>query len=54
MGWKKMNRKKAIEYLIKKGKIEDKQSYNPKDEEEIQKVVSSGKVYGDPVAKIDW
>ena len=41
-----MNRKKAIEYLKRK----DRETT----ESEINKVMTEGKVYGDPFAEVDW
>lgn len=37
-----MNKEKAKEYLARKGK--------PKTEENINKVMKEGKIYGDPIA----
>lgn len=41
-----MNKEKAIKYLKRKGK--------PTTEEEIKKVMKEGKIYGDPIADIQW
>ncbi len=40
-----MNKEKAIKYLKKKGKKPT--------EEEIEKVMQEGKIYGDPLVEID-
>lgn len=51
----KMDRKKAISYLKRKGKIEEgKESFNKEDEAEIKKVVTEGKIYGDPLVEVDF
>lgn len=44
----KMDRKKAIKYLEKKGKINERE-FTETEEEEIQKVMKQGKIYGDPM-----
>ncbi len=50
-----MDRKKAISYLKRKGKIEEgKESFNKEDEAEIKKVVTEGKIYGDPLVEVDF
>ncbi len=41
-----MNREKAIKYLKKKGK--------PTTEKEIKKVVTEGKIYGDPLVEVNF
>jgi len=41
-----MNRKKAIKYLERKGK--------PTTEKEIKKVITEGKIYGDPLVEVDF
>lgn len=43
-----MKREKAIKYLQKKGKIK----YSQKEEKEINKVIKSGKIYGDPIVEL--
>jgi len=50
-----MNRKKAIKYLKRKGKIEeDKEIFNKEDEKEIKKVITEGKIYGDPLVEVNF
>ncbi len=50
-----MKREKAIEYLKRKGKIkEDKEVFNKEDESEIDKVVTEGKIYGDPLVEVNF
>ncbi len=41
-----MEKEKAKKYLEKKGKEQT--------EEEIQKVMKEGKIYGDPIAEVQW
>ena len=51
-----MDREDAIEYLEKKGIVDDPYTERKmtKDEEtEIKKVMKSGKIYGDPLVKLD-
>lgn len=45
----KMNKEEAIEYLESKEKIKGKTTYSAKEQKEIKKVMSEGKIYGDPV-----
>jgi len=47
-----MDRENAIEYLEGKGKIEGETKFSSEDEEEIKKVMKSGKIYGDPVVEL--
>jgi hypothetical protein len=48
-----MNRKDAIEYLDRKGKLETKKTkFTEKDEEKIKEVMKKGKIYGDPCIEI--
>ena len=52
-----MEKKEAIQYLERKGKIEGTQEevkYSKKEKEEIKKVMKEGKIYGDPIAEIQW
>lgn len=48
----KMNKEDAIEYLERKDKIKGKKVYSAKEQKEIKKVMSEGKIYGDPVAEL--
>lgn len=41
-----MSKKEAKAYLERKGKEQTK--------EEIEKVMKEGKIYGDPIAEIQW
>jgi len=45
-----MNRENAIKYLLKK----DKLKFTKKCEQDIDEVMTKGKIYGDPVARIQW
>jgi len=55
-----MNRKKAIEYLERKDKIREpvkvvkKIKYTKKEEAKIKKVMKEGKIFGDPIAEVQW
>ena len=50
-----MDREDAIEYLQRKGKIDDpygerkERKFEKEEEAEIQKVMKQGKIYGDPM-----
>lgn len=52
-----MNRKEAIEYLERKDKLLEKplsaEDVKKHNEEEIKKVMSQGKIYGDPLVDLD-
>lgn len=48
-----MDRKSAINYLLRKGKIEGKTTFNKTEEEEIENIIKKGKIYGDPVVEIE-
>lgn len=45
-----MNREKAIKYLERKGKIEERE-FTKKEEKKIEKVMNEGKIYGDPIVE---
>ena len=47
-----MNKKDAIKYLDKKGKLEDADNLTEDDEQEVRKIIKEGKIYGDPAASI--
>lgn len=53
-----MKRKQAIKYLQEKDMIQQNEVTEPKfskeDEYEINKVMKKGKIYGDPIAEIQW
>lgn len=49
-----MDREQAIEYLEKKGKIDGEVKYRKEDEEKIVKVMKEGKIYGDPIADVQF
>lgn len=53
-----MNREEAIEYLENKGKIRKrkfvKPKYSKKELVEIETTIKEGKIYGDPIARIQW
>lgn len=53
-----MKREDAIDYLERKDKIQERELKEPKytkeEEEEIDKVMKEGKIYGDPKAEIQW
>ena len=49
-----MNREDAIVYLEEKDKIEGKTAYSKEEEKKIDRVMKEGKIYGDPIAKIQW
>jgi hypothetical protein len=57
-GGEKMKRKQAIKYLQEKDMIQQNEVTEPKfskeDEYEINKVMKKGKIYGDPIAEIQW
>lgn len=47
-----MNRKNAIKYLDRKGKIDVSEGkFDKDDEQEIKEVMKEGKIYGDPIAQ---
>lgn len=52
-----MNKKEAINYLQEKGKIRQPVTSNPdfnkSEEQEIEKVIKQGKIYGDPLVEVD-
>jgi len=47
-----MDREDAIQYLDRHGKINGETKYNSEEEAEIDKVMKSGKIYGDPVVEL--
>lgn len=49
-----MDRKKAEEYLIREGEINNKPVYSGEEEKKIEEVMKKGKIYGDPTAEIQW
>ena len=49
-----MKRDEAIKYLEKKGKIVDEKSLSVDEVKDVKKVMKEGKIYGDPVARIQW
>lgn len=52
-----MDREEAKNYLERKGKLVEpisKQDADKQNEKEIQKVIKKGKIYGDPIAEIQW
>ena len=52
-----MDREEAISYLKRKGKINSKEvevKLNNEEEQEVNNVMKKGKIYGDPIARIQW
>lgn len=52
-----MNEKEALEYLQKKGKISKSKTLDSLTEREkkmVKQVTKEGKIYGDPIAEIQW
>ena len=52
-----MDRNEAISYLKRKGKIHPKEveiKLTKEEEKEVDKVIKKGKIYGDPIARIQW
>lgn len=50
-----MNRKDAIEYLERKEKLDkNKATLNKAEEDEVQKVMKQGKIYGDPLVEVKF
>lgn len=50
-----MNKKEAIEYLERKGKLSElKRTLTKKDEEIIDKVMKEGKIFGDPIVEVNF
>ena len=50
-----MDREKAIKYLTRKGKLDlENQKFDKEEEEEIQEVMKSGKIYGDPIVNLKY
>ena len=51
-----MDRQDVIEYLQRKGKIRENEEiepkFNKKENEEIDKVMKHGKIYGDPLVEL--
>lgn len=49
-----MNRDNAISYLKRKNKIEGKETFSKEEESDIEEVMKEGKIYGDPVVKLNY
>lgn len=49
-----MTREEAQKYLERKGKIQGRVYYTEKEDKEIKKAMTEGKIYGDPIAKIKF
>lgn len=51
----KMERSDAVAYLRRKDKIDSEaDEFTAEEEKEIEKVMTRGKVYGDPCVEVDW
>lgn len=48
----KMDKENAIDYLERKGKLKGRRQLTKDDEEEIEKVMKSGTIYGDPLVEL--
>ena len=49
-----MNRDNAISYLKRKNKIEGNTTFSEKEKAEIEEVMKEGKIYGDPIVKLNY
>ena len=49
-----MDREDAISYLKRKDKIEGTETFSKDEEAEIETVMKEGKIYGDPIVKLNY